>query len=505
MTIATLDHFIDGASVAPGSGEYMGVENPATGETIARLACGSSADVDRAVAAAQRAFENPAWRNMRPADRAALIERLGQVVMQNAQELVYLEALSSGGTVSRVANLDLLLLVDYVGVMADIVRKYPFTTNLLAKPLPEATDVQVVKEPIGVCGLIPAWNFPMLLFMGKLLPALAAGNTVVAKPSELTPHTTLRLAQLFSEVLPPGVLNVVNGVGAVVGEAMTLHPGIAKISFTGSTAIGKRVMQNAAATMKRVTLELGGKGAGIVTADADLDATAHGALFAVMVNAGQACESGTRLLVHESIYEPLVSRMAQLAATLRVGNPLDSNTSMGPMSTATHGKKVLGHVRSALEDGARLVCGGERVNVEGCEGGFFIGPTLLADCHNAMEAVREEIFGPVLAIIKYRTEEEAIRIANDTDYGLSAGVWTSDLVAAQRIARQLRAGSIWINDWHVFRADVPFGGYKQSGMGREFGVASLEAFLETKAITTTFQRDPAKKRMTYGSLFKQSA
>ena len=504
MAIPRLDNFIDGEVVAPSSGEYMDVQNPATGEVIAHVACGTAQDVDRAVAAAQRALDNPAWRDMTPADRSALLNRFIGVIKQNAQELVYLEVTSSGGTVSRVGNLDLLMMVDAFANMADIVKTYPFTQTLPAKPVPELTDVKVVKEPIGVCGLIPAWNVPMLLFINKLVPALAAGNTVVVKPSELTPHTATRLAQLFAPLLPRGVLNVVNGVGTVVGEAMTVHPGIGKISFTGSTAVGKRIQANAAATLKRVTLELGGKGAAIVTADADLNAVAHGALFGVMLNAGQACESGTRLLVHESIYEPLLARLAEVAGRLQLGNPLDPRTAVGPMCHAGHGQKVLGHIRSALAQGARLVCGGERVTVPGCEGGFFIAPTVLADCNNQMSAVREEIFGPVLAVIKYRDEAEAIAIANDTDYGLSAGVWTGDVLAAQRIARRLRAGSIWINDGHALRADVPFGGYKQSGQGRENGVAGLEAFLETKAIVTAFQRDPAKKQMTYGIVHKSA-
>ncbi len=503
MAISRFDHFIDGESVAPGGGEYLDVGNPATGEVIAQVACGTAEDVDSAVAAAQRAFEDPTWRGLTPADRSALLNRFIAVIKDNARELAYLESISSGGTISRIVSLDLPMMVDACTTMADIVSTYPFTESRPARPLPELTDVKVVKEPIGVCGLIPAWNVPMLLFINKVLPALAAGNTVVVKPSELTPHTATRLAQLFAPLLPKGVLNIVNGVGAVVGEAMALHPGIGKISFTGSTAVGKRIQLNATATMKRLTLELGGKGAAIVTPDADLDAVAQGVLFGVMLNAGQACESGTRLLVHESIYEPLIARLAEFAGRLDVGNPLDPQIGVGPLlqrSARPPGRRLypLGG-----QQGARLVCGGESMVVTGCEGGTFIAPTVLADCNNRMDAVREEIFGPVLAVIKYRGEDEAIAIANDSDYGLSAGVWTGDVVAAQRIARRLRAGSIWINDWHMLRNDVPFGGYKQSGQGRESGVHGLESFLETKAITTAFQRDPAKKSMTYGILHRQ--
>ncbi|MAG67315.1 MAG: aldehyde dehydrogenase [Pseudomonadales bacterium] len=502
MAIPKLDHFIDGAPVAPSGGEYIEVENPATGEIIAQVASGTEQDVDRAVAAAQRALHDPAWRNMTPHDRSALLSQFIGVLQQNAQELAYLEVTSSGGTLSRVSNLDFLLIIDSIMTMADLLKTYPFTQSLPSKLIPEPTDVKLIKEPIGVCGLIPAWNMPMLLFINKLLPALAAGNTVVIKPSELTPQTATRLAELFAPLLPPGVLNIVNGIGSVVGEAMAKHPGISKISFTGSTAVGKRILVNAAESLKRVTLELGGKGAAIVTADADLNAVAYGALFGVMLNSGQACESGTRLLVHESIYEPLLVKLAEVAGRLQVGDPMDPQTSVGPMCHAVHGQKVLDYIRSALDDGARLVCGGEQVSVAGCEGGFFIAPTILADCHNQMNAVREEIFGPVLSVIKYRDEDEAIAIANDSLYGLSAGIWTGDVLAAQSIARRLNAGSVWINDWHMLRTDVPFGGYKQSGQGREMGIAGLESFLETKAITTAFQRDPAKKPMTYGIVHK---
>lgn len=502
MAIQKLDHFIAGAVVAPSSGEYLDVQNPASGQVIAQVACGSAADVDLAVAAAQQALENPEWRDMPPRARADLFLGFIEVIKQHAQELALQEILSSGATLSRITNLDILMMIDACMSMADTVRSYPFSQSVPAKALPELTDVKVLKEPIGVCGLIPAWNLPMLMFINKLLPALAAGNTVVIKPSELTPNSSTRLAQLLGPLLPAGVLNLVNGVGNVVGEAMAVHPGIGKISFTGSTAVGKRIQANAAGNLKRITLELGGKGAAIVRADADIESTAYGVIFGVMFNAGQACESGTRLLVHHSLYEPLLARLSELCQGLLIGNPLMADTVIGPMSSSAHGQRVLGYIDSAIAEGARLVCGGTRVNVAGCEGGFFIAPTLLADCHNQMKAVREEIFGPVLCVIPYEDEQQAVAIANDSDYGLSAGVWTSDPLAAQQLAKRLKAGSIWINDWHALRSDVPFGGYKQSGIGREMGIAGLESFLETKAVTTAFQRDPAKKAMTYGVVHK---
>jgi aldehyde dehydrogenase (NAD+) len=285
---------------------------------------------------------------------------------------------------------------------------------------------------------------------------------------------------------------------------MSVHPEIGKISFTGSTRVGKMIQVAAAASCKRVTMELGGKGAAIVRADADINLVAHGALFGVMLNAGQMCESGTRLIVHRSIEQPVLDALAAVAAKLVVGNPLDPGTSLGPMSSCPHGEKVLGYIRSAVDDGARLVCGGDRLTVPGCEGGLFVAPTILANANNKMKAAREEIFGPVLVVMTYDTDDEAIEMANDSTYGLSAGIWSADLVTAQHLARRLQAGSVWINDWHAIRTDAPFGGFKESGFGREFGVSGLENFLETKTVVTAFQRDPGSK-MLYGMLHKQTA
>ena len=500
MEIPVINHFIGGQPSPPSNGKYIDVENPATGEVIARVASGNAEDLERAVRAAQSAATD-GWRTMPGDQRASLIYALAQRIYAHADELVYLECTSSGGTVSRIANLDLPAALDLCWVTAEIVRDYPFVTNLPPRPLPEMTHAQVLKEPIGVCGLITPWNFPLALFLAKAIPALAAGNTVVAKPSELTPQTAARFAEITADLLPPGVLNIVHGYGQEVGEAMSHHPGIGKLSFTGSTRVGKMIQAVAAQTCKRVTVELGGKGAAIVRPDADLNLVAHGALFGVMLNAGQMCESGTRLIVHESIEAPLLEALTKVAARLTVGNPLDPGTSVGPASTCGHGQKIMGYIRSALEEGARLVCGGVRLTVPGCEGGFFVAPTILANTHNGMKAAREEIFGPVLVVMTYETDEEAIAMANDSNYGLSAGVWTSDLVVAQQLSRRLQAGSVWINDWHAIRTDAPFGGYKESGIGREFGVSGMENFLETKTVITAFQRDPGVK-MLYGILHK---
>jgi aldehyde dehydrogenase (NAD+) len=361
QSLPRLDHLIDGAIVAPGSGQYIAVENPANGETIARVASGTAEDVDAAVLAARRAFEDPSWREMGPAERSRLLYRLVEIFTRNAEELVYLEALSTGGTIDRIATMDVMSVIEIGNSLAEMVTSHPFIEELPMRKIPEPVQAQIRREPVGVCALITAWNFPLLQFACKSLTALAAGNTAVVKPPELAPNSSLRLAELWSAGLPPGVLNVVNGTGPIVGDAMSAHPDIDKISFTGSTAVGRRIQQRAAQTIKRVTLELGGKGPAIVRADADLAITAYGALWGFLMNSGQACESGTRLIVHDSIREPLLARMRTIAAELKLGNPLEPGTSISPLCHAVHGEKVLAYVESALDEGARLVCGGERV------------------------------------------------------------------------------------------------------------------------------------------------
>lgn len=488
--------FINGEYCEPESGEYTQVINPATGEPVGEVARGNEKDVDRAVAAARAAFDDNAdWRRMDPNERSKILKNCAQVVLANAQELAMLEVTCSGGTLNRVLGLDIMAVADLFGSLGDEVKTFPFVEALPARPLPELTQTQVWREPIGVCGLITAWNFPMLLFAMKVAPALAAGNTMVVKPAEITPTSTVRLVELLNTVLPKGVLNVVVGAGSVVGEALTLHKDVDKISFTGSTSMGRHVQQNAAQTMKRVTLELGGKGPGIVMPDADLERVAYGALWGVYMNAGQACESGTRLLVHEDVYDDLLKRLKEVSEDVVVGNPMDPATGMGPMSTESHFNKVLQYIESAVADGAEIITGGGRADVPGCEGGFYVEPTVIAGVKNDMKVACEEIFGPVLSVIKFSTLDEAIALANDSDYGLSAGVWTEDVVQAQQIARDLRAGSVWVNDWHMMRTDAPFGGYKQSGYGREFGKYSISSYVETKSVSTSFERNPAAKKL----------
>jgi aldehyde dehydrogenase (NAD+) len=493
--VTKYSHFINGEKREPVSGSYIPVLNPATNEVTAEAAEGTADDLNAAVDAARAAFEAPAWRQMPAGDRSRLLYAMANTVLANAEELAQLEVSASGGTITRVMGMDIPAVVDLFMLLAEEVKHFPFLENVPARPFPEPVHTQIWRQPIGVCGLITAWNVPLLLFAFKVAPALAAGNTVVLKPSELTPTSALRLAELLSDILPKGVLNVVNGYGEVVGDAMSRHPGIDKISFTGSTRVGKQVQVAAVETMKRVSVELGGKGPGIVMPDADLEQVAYGALWGVYLNGGQACESGTRLLVHQSIHDELVAKLAEISGRIVVGDPADPAVGMGPMSSVAHGEKVLEYVRSALAEGARIVCGGGRLVVPGCEEGFFVEPTVLADVDNTMKVAREEIFGPVLSVISFQSEEEAIAIANDTDYGLSAGIWTSDVIKAQQMAQQLQAGSIWINDWHMIRTDAPFGGFKQSGLGRELGKDCLHHYVEVKSVSTAFERDVRKKSL----------
>ena len=485
--------FINGALTQPTHEQYIEVINPANGKVIAEVANGCEIDVDKAVAAARTCFDQGDWPNTTPEERSKVLYKIANLIIANAHELAELEVACSGGTISRIMGLDIPAVADLFMKLAEEIKTFQFVENLPLTPLPEPLHSQVRKEPIGVCGLITAWNFPLLLLAMKVAPALAAGNTVVVKPATTTPTSTLRFIEIISTVLPDGVVNVVTGPGQLIGEALCEHQDVDKISFTGSTRVGIAVQQMAAKTLKRVTLELGGKGAAIVMPDADLERTAYGALFGVYLNSGQACESGTRLLVHESIHDELVAQLVELSNGMVIGDPMNPNVAMGPMTTRAHCQSVLDYIESAREQGATIACGGERVEVEGLEDGFYIQPTIITNVTNDMKVAQEEIFGPVLSIIKFSTTEQAIEIANDNIYGLSAGIWSEDVVQAQGIAQKLRAGSIWINDWHMMRTDGAFGGYKQSGYGREFGKYSLTSYLETKTITTSFEHDKEKK------------
>ncbi len=482
---------IAGEAREPEGGSYRDIINPATGEIIGQAANASICDVDAAVAAAKAAF--PAWSRAPVGARAQALLGLAGVLGKNMPELATLDAVTSGSSIARLMQFDLMAGLQVALGFAQKLETYPFTTVPPVRPIPEAWHVRIVKEPLGVCALIPAWNAPLLLALLKLIPALAAGNTVVIKPAENTSFGTYRLAELLQAFLPPGVVNVVTGDGALVGGHLSQHPDVAKISFTGSCRVGKQIEQRAAGTLKKVTLELGGKGPAIVLPDADLDLAARGITFGYLLHAGQVCISGTRVIAHSSIHDALVEKLVALARTVKPGNPLDPATTLTPMASAAHCSRVLSYVEAGKREGATVACGGDRLHVPGLEGGHFIAPTIFTGVTNDMTIARDEIFGPVLSVIRYDDVEEAIAIANDTAYGLSAGIWTGDPVAANGLASRLKAGLVWVNEWHAVTPDTPFGGVKQSGHGKEISIEAIEGFLDTKSVITSLERNPANK------------
>lgn len=500
--VLTFPLFINGEWSPSQNGEVFKVTSPATGELIANVSKATKEDVDRAVAAARAAFENEAWREMKPKDRAKILNAIAYQIVSHAEELVYLEVMSSGGTVRRVSANDVLQMADLFQQMAKFVVDYPFSEKLPIPPYPGPSHNFVWREPIGVCAAITPWNMPMLIATWKIAPALATGNTLVIKPASYTPLSTLKLAELISEVVPPGVINVVPGSGKEVGEYLASHPDVDKVAFTGSTEVGRRIMSLASTTIKNTTLELGGKAPNILLEDADLDVAIPGSLFGVFLHSGQLCESGTRLFVPDSIHDEVVERLTQLTKTLKLGHPLDQATDFGPVISKQQRDTILSYIESGKNEGATLVCGGNEVVVEGCEKGYFIEPTIFTNVTNDMKIAQEEIFGPVLSVIRYSTEEEAIKLANDTIYGLSAGVWTKNVNKAYAFARKLRAGVVWINDWHMLRNDAPFGGVKQSGIGREMGKHSLDSYTQLKHVHTSLVPE-LEQRNWYQLLFSQ--
>ncbi|MGO1545284.1 MAG: aldehyde dehydrogenase [Gulosibacter sp.] len=478
-------HFIDGGWRDPANGEYFTSTNPATLEDLYQAARGDSADVDAAVTAAQRAFEAPSWRGLTATKRGKLLHRLGDLIAENAEELARFESLDNGKLLREMRG-QLLTLPDYLyyyGGLADKVQGSQIPTNNLA------VLNYTQREPLGVVGAITPWNSPLTLTASKLAPALAAGNTVVIKPSEYTSRTILRFAELASEAgFPDGVVNVVTGLGAEAGAALVDHPRIAKISFTGSTATGAAIAARTASRFIGSTLELGGKSPNIVFEDANVENAAMGVIAGIYAAAGQTCIAGSRVFAQRAVYEELLERVAERANSIKIGDPLAAETELGPLAFQDQLEKVNYYVDLGVDEGATLFAGGKRPEVE--LPGYFYSPTVLTDVNNDMRVVREEIFGPVAAIMPFDTEEEVLQLANDTDYGLAAGVWTKSLARAHRMASSLDAGTVWINMYRAMSPMSPRQGFKNSGVGIEHGFESMHEYTRLKSVWINTDESP---------------
>ena len=467
--------FINGRWVDSVSGKTFDTLNPATEKVITSVAEGDSADIDLAVAAAREAFENGPWKKTDARDRGRILLKIAGLIERNKDELALLDTLDNGKPINETTNADIPLVIDcflYYAGWADKIH---------GETIPVRGDFfnYTLREPVGVVGQIIPWNFPLLMAAWKIAPALACGNTIVLKPAEQTPLSALRLGEICQEAgLPDGVLNIVTGYGPTAGAALAEHMDVDKIAFTGGSATGRIIMQAASKNLKRISLELGGKSPNIVFADSDIDSAVAGAMTGIFFNQGEVCCAGSRLFIEKSIHEEFIDKLSNKAANMRVGNPEDTGTQMGAQVSKEQFDKILGYIETGKQEGAKLVIGGERCG----ERGYFIKPTIFDAVDNNMRIAKEEIFGPVVSAITFDDVSEVVKQGNLSIYGLAAAVWTKDIKKAHRLARDLKAGTIWINTYNAFDAASPFGGFKQSGFGRELGVHALELYTHVKSV-----------------------
>ncbi len=471
-------HYIGGIWVAPDSGKWFETADPYRGEAWAQIAHGNAADIDQAVTAAKNAFDG-GWPEMKPSQRGRLLLRLADLIERDSEALAEIEVRDNGKLYAEMSAQTKYMAewYRYYGGLADKIEGAVIPTDK------EAVLNFTRYEPLGVIAMITPWNSPLLLLAWKLAAALAAGNTAVIKPSEFTSASTLAFMKLIEEAgFPPGVVNVVTGFGADTGQALVAHKDVAKIAFTGSDIAGRKINEAAARDLKHVSLELGGKSPNIVFADADQDAAVMGAISGIFAATGQTCIAGSRLLLQKSIHDEFVERLVKVAGEAKIGDPMSADTHVGPVTTPPQYKKVLDYIEIARQEGANCVLGGNPYDGPGAIGGQFVEPTIFTKVRNDMRIAQEEVFGPVLSVIPFEDEEDALHIANDIDFGLAAGVWTKDMGCALRMSERLKAGTVWVNTYRAVSYTSPFGGYKQSGIGRESGLEAIKEYLQVKSV-----------------------